>query len=77
MMAYRALLVDTERSYARPIQAFFMELAKARDWAQKVLPTSGDHAYVAVFEVREKEVDNITKEQIVGRARDESAIQGL
>ena len=77
MMAYRALLVDTENTYARPIQAFFMDLKKARQWADKMLPTSGDHAYVAIYQVREKEVATISKEQVVGRSRDESAIPDL
>ena len=77
MMVYKAQLLDTGMTYERPKQAYFMDLLKARAWAQLVLPMASDSASVAIFEIREREIESIGKEQIVGRSRDESAIQGL
>lgn len=56
MLRYRVLLVDTENTYERPVQAFFNSVDNIDDWARTNLRRAGPHAYVVVYRVTEIEV---------------------
>ena len=72
MLIYRALLVDTEKSYKRPVQQFFQNLATAEDWAEKVLVTASPKAYVQIYQNREIELH-----QIKQAANDQITVQSV
>ena len=72
MLRYRVLLVDTEGSYERPIQAFMNNVEAVDDWARKTLAGKGRHAYVVVYQVNEIEVGTIRKTDY-----DQGAVSGL
>lgn len=56
MLRYRALLVDTEKTYARPVQAFFIGVDNIDAWAKTTLRTAGKDAYIVVYRVTELEI---------------------
>jgi hypothetical protein len=59
MLIYRALLIDTEKDYKRPVQQFFQSLPMAEDWAIKTLTAAGKGAYVQIYENRERELHQV------------------
>ena len=71
MLMYRALLVDTERSYRRPVQQFFSCMEQAKDWATKTLAGASDTAYVTFYKLQETEVFEMRK------PRDQEPVQSV
>ena len=62
MLRYRALLVDTEGTYERPVQTFCNSPLEVERWARAVLARAvGPHAYVAVYRVTEDEIGSFKK----------------
>ena len=64
MFRYRVLLIDTERTYERPVQGHFNQLGQAERWAVATLKTASDKAYVQFYQVRETEIGWIKKSDI-------------
>ena len=64
MLRYRALLVDTERSYERPTQTFCNDPTMIDEWAKAVLLHAGKHAYVQIYAVEERESGRITRNDL-------------
>lgn len=56
MLTYRVLLIDTEKEYKRPIQAFFADVKNIEPWAKSVLRAAGKNAHVVVYRVNEIEI---------------------
>lgn len=62
MLRYRALLVDTEGVYERPLQTFCNDLRQLDDWAKATLARAvGKDAYVVVYREVETELGSIKK----------------
>jgi hypothetical protein len=61
MLRYRALLVDTENSYQRPVQTFCNSPMEVASWAKANLRSAGKHAYVTVYAVAESEIGSFKK----------------
>ena len=76
MLRYRALLIDTTKSYARPVQQFFSNKQIAIDWAKAALAGAGKGSEVVFYEDHEVEMMTITKAELEGPS-DESALQDL
>ena len=76
MLRYRALLVDTSKDYARPVQQFFSDKQVAIDWAKCALAKAGKGAEVVFYEDREMEMMTITKAELE-TPHDESALQDI
>ena len=63
MLVYRTLLVDTERSYVRPIQSYFSDERVAQDWALRALASAGKHAYVQIYRSDETEYKRVSNDE--------------
>ena len=61
MLRYRALLIDTEKHYERPVQTFCNNPAEVSRWSKEVLRRASDHAWVTVYRVVEMEIGSIQK----------------
>jgi hypothetical protein len=80
MLRYRALLIDTEKSYQRPVQQFFNDIEQATDWAKKTLAAASKTAYVVFYRTTEEEMHSLTREDLYPRlekASDQIAGQGI
>ena len=65
MLRFRTLLIDTESSYRRPIQAFFNNMWEVNDWTRKVLSaTNNKHAWVEIYEVTEREIGRVSRQDL-------------
>jgi hypothetical protein len=72
MLRYRVLLIDTESSYRRPIQAYFNTMDQVDDWVRKILSaTPGKDAWVEIYESVEKEIGRVKKKDLPLRSREE------
>lgn len=74
MLKYRALLVDTEGTYERPVQAFFQQVNNIEPWAKETLRRAiGKDAYVVVYRDTEVELGTYKKSDYY----DKGAVSGL
>ena len=64
MLRYRALLIDTAKSYQRPVQQFFNDIETATDWAKKTLAGASPHATVCFYRTTEKEMHSLSREDV-------------
>jgi hypothetical protein len=74
MLRYRALLVDTEKSYKRPVQGLFNDIETVRNWAVAVLTGASATASVVIYELRETEIGCIEKSELDLVKHDQSAV---
>lgn len=61
MLRYRALLIDTEKTYAKPIQAVFQSMEPATAWAKAVLAGASHTASVVFYRTIEEEMHSLCK----------------
>jgi hypothetical protein len=62
MFRYRVLLVDTATCRERPLQAHFMSLFSAEQWARQTLKNASNGAEVVFYAVKETEMGVMTRD---------------